>query len=183
MAIRKLRMGKEGKAKSMRKKKHRRALNVWAPNIWPHEDSNEHTPCDFCGLKNSSVNSVQKDDCISWQKCDTWCHEFCVGTADRRQFVCRKFLWFCFLNLNEHNSHTAEWNSPTICDIYTALFEMIVGWWSDATRLATSFSRCNSMWFLSMGLRQGPGLCSSSSRKYAGTKGTNQNRHWNHHRW
>jgi len=47
----------------------------------------------------------------------------------------------------------------------------------------TSFSRCNPMWFLSMGLRQGSGLCSYSSRKYPGTEGTNQNRHWNHHRW
>jgi len=56
-------------------------------------------------------------------------------------------------------------------------------WRSDATRLATSFSRCNPMWFISMGLRQGLGLCSSSSRKYPGTEGTNQNRHWNHHRW
>jgi hypothetical protein len=27
-----------------------------------------------------------------------------------------------------------------------------------------------------MGLRQGSGLCSSSSRKYPGTEGTNQNR-------
>jgi len=35
-----------------------------------------------------------------------------------------------------------------------------------------------------MGLRQGSGLlvCSSSSRKYPGTEGTNQNRHWDHHR-
>ena len=31
-------------------------------------------------------------------------------------------------------------------------------WWSDATRLATSFSRCNPTWFLSMGLRQESGL-------------------------
>ena len=31
-------------------------------------------------------------------------------------------------------------------------------WWSDATRLATSFCRCNPMWFLSMGLCQGSGL-------------------------
>ena len=31
-------------------------------------------------------------------------------------------------------------------------------WWSDATRLATSFSSCNPMWFLSMGLRQVLGL-------------------------
>jgi len=39
------------------------------------------------------------------------------------------------------------------------------------------------MWFLSMGLCQGSGLCSSFSRKYPGTEGTNQNCHWNHHRW
>ena len=31
--------------------------------------------------------------------------------------------------------------------------------------------------FLSMGLRQGSGLCSSCSRKYPGTEGTNHNRH------
>jgi len=48
--------------------------------------------------------------------------------------------------------------------------------WSEATRLATSFSRRNPMWFISMGLRQGSGLCSSSYRKYPGTEGTNQNR-------
>jgi len=34
-----------------------------------------------------------------------------------------------------------------------------------------------------MGLRQGSGLCSSSSRKYPGAEGTNQNHHWNRHRW
>ena len=39
------------------------------------------------------------------------------------------------------------------------------------------------MLFLSMGLRQGSGLCSSSFRKYPRTEGTNQNRHWNHHPW
>jgi len=61
----------------------------------------------------------------------------------------------------------------------TGLFEMIVG----VLTTATSFSRCNSMWFLSMGLRQRWGLCSSSSGKYPGTEGTNQNRHWNYHRW
>jgi len=41
--------------------------------------------------------------------------------------------------------------------------KMIVG-------VLTSFSRCNPMWFLSIGLRQGSGLCSSSSRKYPGTE-------------
>jgi len=49
------------------------------------------------------------------------------------------------------------------------------------TRLATSFSRCNNMWFLSVGLHQGSGLCSTC--KYPRTEGTNQNRQWNHHRW
>jgi len=34
-----------------------------------------------------------------------------------------------------------------------------------------------------MGLRQGSGLSSTSSRKYPGIEGTNQNRHWNRHRW
>jgi len=34
-----------------------------------------------------------------------------------------------------------------------------------------------------MGLSQGSGLCSSSSRKYPGTEGMNQNSHWNHHHW
>jgi len=47
----------------------------------------------------------------------------------------------------------------------------------------TIHSRCNPMWFLSMGLRQGSGLCSSSSRKYPGTEGTNQSHHWNQHCW
>ena len=60
----------------------------------------------------------------------------------------------------------------------TGLFKMIVR----VLTTATSFSRCNPMWFLSMGLCQGSGLGSSSSRKYPGTEGTNQNRHWNHHR-
>ena len=30
---------------------------------------------------------------------------------------------------------------------------------------------------------QGSGLWSSYSCRYPGTEGTNQNRHWNHHRW
>jgi len=46
-------------------------------------------------------------------------------------------------------------------------------WWSVATSLATSFSRCKHMWFLSMRLRQGSGICYSSSRKYPRTKDTN----------
>ena len=43
---------------------------------------------------------------------------------------------------------------------YTGLFEIIFG------VLTTSFSRFNPICFLSMGLRQESGLCSSSSRKY-----------------
>jgi len=52
-----------------------------------------------------------------------------------------------------------------------------------ALTTVTSFSWCNPIWFLFMVLRQWSGLCSFSSRKYPGTEGTNQNRHWNHHRW
>jgi len=53
----------------------------------------------------------------------------------------------------------------------TRLFKIIVGGLTACHTQYTSFSRCNHMWFLSMGLRQGSGLCSSSSRKYTGTEG------------
>jgi len=66
---------------------------------------------------------------------------------------------------------------------FLRLERSLLRWWSDATRLVTSFCRYNPMWFLSMGLRQESGLCSSSSHKYPGTEGTNQIRHWNHPRW
>jgi len=52
--------------------------------------------------------------------------------------------------------------------IYTGLFKMIVGVLTSCHTQYTSFSRCNPMWFLSMGLRQRSGLCSYSSRKYLG---------------
>jgi len=48
---------------------------------------------------------------------------------------------------------------------------MIVGVLTTCHIQYTSFSRCNPMWFLSMWLRQGSGLYSSSSRKYPGTEG------------
>jgi len=48
---------------------------------------------------------------------------------------------------------------------------MIVGVLTTCHTQYTSFSRCNPMRFLSMGLRQGSRLCSSSSRKYLGTEG------------
>ena len=72
-----------------------------------------------------------------------------------------------------------------VCSSYAflCLEHSLLRWWSDAACLATSFSRYNPMWFLSMGLHQGSGLCSYSSRKYPGTEGTNQNCYWNHHRW
>ena len=65
-------------------------------------------------------------------------------------------------------------------DVWRAVVMHFSAWSAvdqDAIRLANSFSRYNPMWFLSMGLRQGSGLCSSSSHKYPGTGGTNQNRH------
>jgi len=65
----------------------------------------------------------------------------------------------------------------------TGLFEIIVGVLTTCrTQYTWDRSICIFL-FLSMGLRQGSGLCSSSSRKYPGTEGTNHNRHWNHHRW
>jgi len=48
---------------------------------------------------------------------------------------------------------------------------MIVGVLTTCHTQYTSFSRCNPMRFLSRGLRQGSGLCSTSSRKYPGTEG------------
>jgi len=48
---------------------------------------------------------------------------------------------------------------------------MIVGILTTCHTQFTLFSRCNPMWFLSMRLYQGSGLCSSSSRKYPGTEG------------
>ena len=48
---------------------------------------------------------------------------------------------------------------------------MIVGVLTTCRTQYTSFSRCNPMRFLSMELRQGSGLCSSTTRKYPGTEG------------
>ena len=47
---------------------------------------------------------------------------------------------------------------------------MIIGVLTTCHAQYTSFPRCNPI-FLSMGLRQGSGLCSPSSRKYRGTEG------------
>jgi len=48
---------------------------------------------------------------------------------------------------------------------------MVVGVLTTCHTQYTSFSRCNPMWFLSTGLRQRPGLCSSSSHQYPEPKG------------
>ena len=53
----------------------------------------------------------------------------------------------------------------------TGLFKMIARVLTTCHTQYTSFSRCKPMWFPNMGLRQGSGLCSSSSRKYPGTEG------------
>ena len=95
-----------------------------------------------------------------------------------RNYVIRSIFWVCVCVLEFLKRHMITTISA---GSNTGLLKMMVGFLT--TRLATSFSRCKPMWFLSMGLRQGSGLCSSCSRKYPGTEATNQNRHWNHHSW
>jgi len=99
-------------------------------------------------------------------------------------------MYFFFYLIEQHSKfllHTLQvFYMCTLCDStnVNTIIEFVPNrWWSDATRLATSFSRCNPMWFLSMRLRQGSGLCSSSSHKYPRNEGANQNGHWSHHRW
>jgi len=58
-----------------------------------------------------------------------------------------------------------------IANNYTELLKMITGMLTTCHTHFTSFYIYNPMWFLSMELRQGSGLCSSSSRKYPGTEG------------
>jgi len=62
-------------------------------------------------------------------------------------------------------------NSKYYFTCNTRLFKMIVRVLTTCHTQYASFSRCNPMWFLSMGLRQGSGLCSSSSRKYPRNEG------------
>ena len=94
-----------------------------------------------------------------------------------RLFVACQRWWFRWLfwfvhsvpgYLREKEEHKPDpWSPapfpPTSQRIFKPAFTAAMDrawdrWWSDATRLATSFSRCNPMWFLSMGLRQGSGL-------------------------
>jgi len=104
--------------------------------------------------------------------------DYCWTSLTRRDLNWRRFVKIqVFWDVCKVTSVSLE-RSVFETSVYTGLFEMIVG----VLTTATSFSRCNPMWFLSMGLRQGSDLCSSSSRDYPGTEGTNQNRHWNHHR-
>jgi len=54
----------------------------------------------------------------------------------------------------------------------SGLFKIIVGMLTNCHTQYILLSRCNPLRFLSMGLRQGSGLFSSSSRKYPGTEGS-----------
>ena len=65
----KLKTEKEGNAKYIPKKKQGRAPNFVFPDL--HKESDEHTPCGFCGLKWRSVHFVLKGGWIRCQKCDT----------------------------------------------------------------------------------------------------------------
>jgi len=105
-------------------------------------------------------------------KCFNYEPSMHVLVLTARDLNCRSNVFPSFWT-TERSSGINDVNSNT------GLFEMIVGIFT----IATSFSRYNPTWLLSMGLRQGSDLCSSSSRKYQGTERTNQNRYWNHHRW
>ena len=67
--------------------------------------------------------------------------------------------------------------------IYVGLFEMMVRVLTTCHTQYTWHRSTGIFFSSSVRLRQGSGLCSSSFRKFPGTEGTNQNRHWNHHRW
>ena len=67
--------------------------------------------------------------------------------------------------------------------VYYCVIFVVQGYSKWLSESYTIHTRCNPVWFLSMELRQGSDLCSSSSCNYPGTEGTNQNRHSNHHRW
>jgi len=99
-----------------------------------------------------------------------------------------KQLWYSSFNRTFSFLITSyySWHIQIYISIIFVSVTIIQGnskWLSGVLTTATLFSRCNPMWFLSMGLHQGSGLCSSSSRKYHRTEGMNQNCQWNHHRW
>ena len=79
-------------------------------------------------------------------------------------------FWNC-LTCRECIGHSELTKWP---HLYTGYFEMIVGGLTTRHKLEISVCSCTD---------ESRGLCSSSSRKYHGTEGTNQNGHWNHHRW
>lgn len=51
-----------------------------------HEDSDENTLCEFCGMKYCSVglHCVQRGDWMRCQKYDTWYHEVPIAAIDRK---------------------------------------------------------------------------------------------------
>jgi hypothetical protein len=83
-----------------------------------------------------------------------------MAWAAVNQLLTVKFL------LHPRLDHMAQNVPQGMCLRYTGLLKLIAG-------VLTSFSKCNPMWFLSVGLRQESGLCFSSSRKCHGTEGTN----------
>jgi hypothetical protein len=113
LSERKLKVKKEGNAKSTAKKC--RAPSGKGDFADLHEDSAEIAPCGFCGLKYCSVESVQNCDLIRCQKYDTLSWSVCWGWRQKAVQIVQ--LWFCSIQLNEQNSHTDERNSSTIIDI------------------------------------------------------------------
>ena len=121
---------------------------------------------------------------VGWQVIKTYIvvimMTFCLDIVlrvDRRCLSCRKARYS-----NEFViSLVLNWNIPTAVDPrslkfayvrYTELFTMIVGVVTTChTQCTSDRSICIFFLFISMGLRQGLGLCSSSSRKYPGTEG------------
>jgi hypothetical protein len=86
-------MEKKSKVKSILKKEPR-APNVMGVLPALHEHSDEHTPCEFCGMKYCSVglHCVQRGNWIRGQKYDTWYHEVSIVAEDRKQFISEKCL-------------------------------------------------------------------------------------------
>jgi hypothetical protein len=130
----------------------------------------DHPPASSCHDKNKRSSTSTPVYCHGANR-----HRVIINVLIFNIFI---YVWYMILWRQQVKQRLDRLHirsiSTSLCN--KVLFKMIVG-------VLASFSRCNPMWFLSMRLRQGSGLCSFSSRKYLRTEGTNQNRHWNHHRW